>query len=136
MGGGAPRGIVGNVERAGTVVLVVEDEPDIRLFLREFLSEEGYVVVEAADGAEGLEVAARECPDVVILDLLMPRMTGAEFLERYRAPTWDGPRAPVIMASASSKYLGVSLPDTEAHADKPFDIEQLLALIRRFTDGP
>ena len=109
-------------------MLVIDDEPDIRWFLVSFLTDEGYGVVEAGNGEEGLEAALKVRPDLIVLDLVMPLMNGAEFLERYRdAP---GPRAPVIMASASSKYLGVPLPvGADAYADKPFDIERLLGLL-------
>jgi two-component system response regulator MprA len=117
--------------RRRPLVLVIEDEPSIRQFLRAFLTEEGYDVEEAGDGMEGLELATRLRPDVIVCDVLMPRLDGGEFLRRYRAG--PGPHAPVIIASASSKYLGVALPpDADAYAEKPFEIDQLLTLLQRF----
>lgn len=118
-------------ERPRPLVLVVEDEPDIRQFLVGFLTDEGYDVVEARDGLEGLAALAARTPDVIILDLFMPRLNGAEFVAHYRAT--PGPHAPVIVASASSKYLGVPLPPADAYANKPFDIDQLLSLLATFT---
>ena len=116
------------------LVLVIDDEPDIRAFLISFLTDEGYGVVAAQNGEEGLELALRVRPDVIVLDLLMPRVNGAEFLHRYKHT--PAPRAPVIMASASSKYLGVPLPvGADAYADKPFDIERLLSLLAELAPG-
>ena len=121
-------------ELTGPLVLVIDDEPDIRWFLASFLTDEGYRVIEAENGEDGLEVALRLRPDVILLDLLMPRMNGAEFLDRYRLS--PAPRAPVIMASASSKYLGVPLPvGADAYADKPFDIDRLLDLLANLAPG-
>ena len=116
------------------LVLVVEDEHNIRALLSTFLRDEGYDVAEARDGVEGLERVAERSPDVIVCDVSMPRLDGAGFLRSYReAP---GPHAPVIITSAASKYLGGALPpDADAYAEKPYDIEVLLALVERFTTG-
>jgi two-component system, NtrC family, nitrogen regulation response regulator NtrX len=77
-------------------VLIIDDEPNIRRMLRGLLESEGYVVTEAADGAAGVERAVTEDPDVVLLDLVMPRMDG---LAALRGLADRKPRLPVVMMS-------------------------------------
>ncbi len=72
-------------ERVRHKILVVEDEADIRELLRYSLNQEGFAVEEAADGAEALERIARRAPDLVMLDLMLPRMSGLEICRRLRA---------------------------------------------------
>ena len=72
-------------ERIRHKILVVEDEADIRELLRYSLTQEGYAVEEAADGAEALDRITRRAPDLVLLDLMLPRMSGLELCRRLRA---------------------------------------------------
>ena len=81
-------------ERAKAVILVVDDEDEIRELCRVNLEFEGYAVVEASDGVEALMAADREQPDLIFLDLMMPRMDGWEVLRRLTATT-RAPRIPV-----------------------------------------
>src|SRR5512138_3475001 len=75
-------------EPANGKILVVEDDPDIRAILSRFLSRRGYVVKAPEDGAEALELLAREPVDLILYDVRMPRMDGLELLQvvRQRAP--------------------------------------------------
>ncbi len=66
-------------------ILVVDDDPNARLLLRTLLTHAGHRVIEAANGAEGLSAAARDCPDLIVLDLSMPSMSGTEFVRALRA---------------------------------------------------
>ena len=66
-------------------VLTVEDEPDLRLILQDNLEFEGYEVLSASTGEEGLDLAMAKQPDLVLLDLLLPRMSGYEVCRRLRA---------------------------------------------------
>jgi two-component system cell cycle sensor histidine kinase/response regulator CckA len=84
-------------------VLIIDDEPLVRTQLRRTLELRGYTVIDAADGRSGLAAAQASSPDVVILDMTMPDMDGAEVLQRLRA---GGSRVPVII---SSGYLDASL---------------------------
>ena len=70
-------------------VLTVEDEPDLRLILQDNLEFEGYEVLSAATGEEGLDIAMAKQPDLVLLDLLLPRMSGYEVCRRLRAEQLD-----------------------------------------------
>lgn len=78
------------------IILVVEDEEPLRMVLRDVLTVEGYGILEAKNGIEGLELALKEHPDLVLLDILMPKMDGLEMLKNLRADEW-GRRVPVIV---------------------------------------
>lgn len=113
-------------------VLVVDDEADIVSFLTTVLADEGYAVDSARDGVEGVEKIREDRPDVVILDLMMPRMTGFEALDALR----DRPaarRPSIIVLSAKSTHDDI-ITALEKGADdfiaKPFDLEDLLLRIR------
>lgn len=78
------------------IILVVEDEDPLQLVLRDVLTVEGYEVVSAVNGVEGLEMALRDHPDLILLDILMPKMDGLEMLKKLREDEW-GKKAPVIV---------------------------------------
>ncbi|HAS85134.1 MAG TPA: hypothetical protein DCS23_03655 [Candidatus Yonathbacteria bacterium] len=78
------------------IILVVEDEEPMQLVLRDVLKVEGYVVFEAKNGIEGLGLALKEHPDLILLDILMPKMDGLEMLKNLRADEW-GRKVPVIV---------------------------------------
>lgn len=110
-------------------VLVIEDEPAIRRFLRASLAEHGFKVREADTGGEGLHLAETQPPDLVILDLGLPDMDGQEVLRRLRE--WC--RIPVIILSARDQEASkVQALDNGAddYITKPFGIGEMLARIR------
>jgi two-component system response regulator MprA len=117
-------------------ILIVDDEPDIVDFLTTVLADEGYATEIARDGVEALERIDASTPSLVILDLMMPRMTGMEVLDslRRKAPT---PRPSVIVLSAKSTHHDI-LEALEKGADdfiaKPFELEDLLLRIRVWLD--
>ena len=76
-------------DRGPASVLVIDDDPDVRQFIAETLEEQGYRVRQAADGAQGLKEAAREKPDLIILDFIMPGLSGAEVANRLLAKRED-----------------------------------------------
>lgn len=78
------------------IILVVEDEEPLRMVLKDVLTVEGYTILEAKNGIEGLEMAFREHPDLILLDILMPKMDGLEMLKKLREDEW-GKKAPVIV---------------------------------------
>ncbi|NYI06408.1 response regulator [Allostreptomyces psammosilenae] len=112
-------------------VLVVDDSADIRQLIGVNLELEGFEVVTAVDGVEALEAVHRWCPDVVTLDLRMPRLDGLHTVAALRAD----PRTqhlPIVVVSASgprelarARQLGVA-----AAVAKPFDPGQLVAVVR------
>ena len=111
-----------------TRVLVVDDENDIRGLVRELLERAGHDVIEAPDGNEGLRLFYAEHPDVVILDVSMPGLTGWEVLERIR----ELGETPVIMLTANADELD-KVRGLRAGADdyitKPFGRQELLARV-------
>jgi two-component system, OmpR family, KDP operon response regulator KdpE len=114
------------MNKPSNVVLLIDDEPKIRRFLRAGFELRGFVVVEAENAEEGLRVATFNAPDLIILDLALPDLHGAEVLERLRS--WSN--VPVIILSVvASEDEKVRL--LEAGADdymvKPFGMAELLA---------
>jgi two-component system, chemotaxis family, chemotaxis protein CheY len=113
----------------GRYVLVVEDDLDVRETVAEVLTMEGHVVATAKDGLEGLQVARQRPPDVILLDLMMPRMTGWEFRAAQRAdPVLSS--IPVVVVSACSLDVFAEI-DATAYLPKPFDLDKLLAVVER-----
>jgi len=85
-----------------TTILVVEDDPDIRHLVSYKLTKGGFDVVEAPDGAAALRAARESPPDLVLLDVRMPRMSGIEVCRELRAGALD-PRVPIIMLTARAR---------------------------------
>jgi two-component system response regulator MprA len=111
-------------------ILVVDDEPAVRDSLTSSLEFEGYRVAEAADGVAALEEVERTRPDLVVLDVLMPRMDGLTACRRMRA---KGAMMPVLMLTARD-MVGDRVTGLDAGADdylvKPFELDELLARVR------
>ncbi|MES2870436.1 MAG: response regulator [Pseudomonadota bacterium] len=110
-------------------ILVIDDEPQIRKFLRISLVSQGYTVLEAATGAEGLSQAALKQPDVLVLDLGLPDMDGQQVLREFRE--WSS--VPVLVLSVrASEAQKVEALDNGAndYVTKPFGIQEFLARIR------
>ncbi len=111
------------------LILIIDDEPPIRRFLRASLTAEGYGVVEAETGEAGLKLAARQPPDLVILDLGLPDIDGQDVLRRLRE--WLA--APIVILSARDREpQKVEALDNGAddYLTKPFGVGELLARIR------
>ena len=111
-------------------ILVIEDEPQMRLGLRDNLELEGYEVETAIDGDEGLLKAASFAPDLVILDVMLPKKNGFDVCRDLRARSIT---TPIVMLTARSaetdKVLGLEL-GADDYVTKPFSITELLARVR------
>jgi DNA-binding response OmpR family regulator len=122
-------------------VLVVDDDPVILKLLEVNFEMEGFQVVRAADGAEGLERAREMRPDIVVLDVMMPRMTGYEVAKALREDAGTA-HIPIIFVTAraqsSDVERGMEL-GVEDYVTKPFDpldlIDRVNALLARTQDG-
>ena len=118
---------------AAPLILVIEDETAIRDNLRRFLMLEGYSVVTAANGVQGLEVMGLHQPDLVLCDVMMPQMTGFEVLEHMRRDAAFA-NTPVIFLTASadreSITHGLELGALD-YVTKPFSLPELTKLIRQ-----
>src|SRR5215207_2576269 len=123
-----------------THVLIVEDNNDLAFGLRNNLEIEGYSVSVAADGPAGLDAARRLCPDLIVLDLMLPGLDGYRVLRQLRD---DGLTMPVLILTAkgeeADKVLGFRL-GADDYVTKPFGVLELLArveaLLRRGRPGP
>src|SRR5689334_11440410 len=125
---------VAEKERAGgpkmTRILIVEDEPAMVSGLRDNFEFEGYDVITARDGVEGLERALKDSPDLIVLDVMMPRMSGLDVCKQLKAKR---PSIPIIMLTARGqevdKVVGLEL-GADDYVTKPFSIRELLARVK------
>lgn len=117
-------------------ILVIEDDPSIVLGLRMNLEAEGYSVQVAEDGEAGLTQARREESDLIILDLMLPRLNGFEVLRKLRA---ENIRIPAIVLSARDAELDIVMGlefGAEDYVTKPFGLAELLARIKAVLRRP
>lgn len=118
-----------DIAASGKTILVVDDEPRMVEFITMNLELEGFHVVGAANGHEALEKAARDMPDLVILDIMMPYMDGFETLERLRETS----QVPVIFLTAkgeeADRIKGLDL-GADDYIAKPFSTKELISRIR------
>jgi CheY-like chemotaxis protein len=118
---------VSNSER----VLVVEDDGWIRAFMCDVLSDEGYEVIEAADGRTAIRLAAEDSPDIMLLDYAMPDFTGIDVLRHLRSARRTR-SLPVIVVSAYSRVLSEDKLTSVARVlVKPVEAEVLLSAVQR-----
>ena len=110
-------------------ILVIDDQANVRTLLKDYLSNQGYRVVQAQDGQQGLFVARHEHPDLVLLDIMMPNMDGFQFLSAFRKES----EIPVIVVTARDEetdtVLGLEL-GADDFVVKPFRMRELVARIR------
>jgi len=111
-------------------ILIVEDEPGMVAGLRDNFEFEGYQVLSAMDGVSGLERALADTPDLVILDVMMPRMSGLDVCKQLKSKR---PAIPIIMLTARGqevdKVVGLEL-GADDYVTKPFSIRELLARVK------
>jgi CheY-like chemotaxis protein len=114
-------------------VLIVDDDPNLRLLAGAALKRDGYIVIEAGDGIEGLKQYADERPDVIVLDLDMPRLNGIETLKKLRSASSTAKDTPVLILTAhgdeANTRSGFEAGATDYLA-KPFTPPQLTARVR------
>ncbi|MGH2813496.1 MAG: response regulator [Actinomycetota bacterium] len=118
-------------------ILIVDDDPAIRRLLNHSLELEGYLVATASDGEEALDQLPVVDPDVVVLDIMMPRMNGLDVLERIRRDP-DTADLPVILLTAKSAKEDVWegwQRGVDYYMTKPFDVEELLRFIEYVLSG-
>jgi len=119
---------VGGGKRAR--ILIVEDEPAMVAGLRDNFEYEGYEVISAGDGVEGLDRALSENPDLVVLDVMMPRMSGLDVCKQLKVKQ---PALPIIMLTARGqeidKVVGLEL-GADDYVTKPFSIRELMARVK------
>ena len=122
-------------------VLSVEDDPDTRTFVLTVLEENGYIPIMAIDGEEGMEKVRVERPDLIVLDILMPRESGIKMYHELKTdPSMKD--IPVVMLSAISKrtflrstaalteFGNETVPEPHAYLEKPVEPEDLAAILK------
>ena len=115
------------------IILVVDDEPDIALALKDRLEMEGYQIITAADGMEALEKLAETEPALILMDVMMPRMNGFQACRKIKSTTeWS--KIPVILLTAKSqesdKYWGKE-SGCDDYVTKPFEMDEIVGKISR-----
>ncbi len=114
-------------------ILIVDDEPNIVLSLEFLMKREGFQTAVAADGEAALEAVARSKPDLVVLDVMLPRLDGFEVCRRIRADP-DSRSVKVLMLTAKGRETevarGLAL-GADAYVTKPFSTRDVVAQIRR-----
>jgi two-component system alkaline phosphatase synthesis response regulator PhoP len=110
-------------------ILVIDDKKELRMLLKQYLTQEGFEIDTAGDGQEGLFLARQERPDLIILDLMMPEMSGYEFMRIYSKET----DTPIMILTAKTeendKVLGLEL-GADDYVTKPFSMRELTARVR------
>ncbi|MCI0523797.1 MAG: response regulator transcription factor [Acidobacteria bacterium] len=110
-------------------ILIIEDEPDLALGLRNNLEYEGCEVITARDGEEGLRLACQERPDLILLDIMLPRLSGLDVCRQLRG---KGMQTPIIMLTARGqeidKVIGLEI-GADDYVTKPFSLRELLARV-------
>jgi DNA-binding response OmpR family regulator len=118
-------------------ILIIDDEPNIVLSLEYLMKREGFEVAVAGDGEEGLRAMADRCPDLVILDIMLPKLNGFEVCQRIRAePAWGGVRVLMLTAKGRETEMKKGLEvGADAYVTKPFSTRDLVAEIHRLLEA-
>ncbi len=134
-------------------ILIIDDEPDARAFLKAILEENGYETMTAADGEEGLKKAQETPPHLIMLDLMMPKKSGVKFLHEIKKDE-QLKGVPIVVASGARQVTGVDMKHyledqpfqkrkeelkradliitPEAYLEKPINPSELVATIKKF----
>ncbi len=126
----------------GKKVLVVDDDPDVRLFSVTVLEEHGYTPIEASNGEEGLKMIRAEKPDLVILDVLMPRQSGIRLyrelktdksLKNIQVVILSGIAKKTFLRSqkALTEFGGAAVPEPQIYLEKPVEAEELAEAVKK-----
>jgi DNA-binding response OmpR family regulator len=117
----------------GPVVLVADDDEDILSLVAFRLEKAGYAILKASDGEEALALALEQRPDLAVLDVMMPKLTGLEVTERIRAADGDVKNIPIVLLTARVQESDIAR-GFEAGADdyikKPFSPQELRARVQ------
>ncbi len=117
---------------AGRKILIVDDDPTVHDVLRVTLSKEGYRLLHAYDGTEALELVRTHRPDVITLDVMMPRVDGWSVLSELKSDLELAPIPVIMLTIVDERTMGYSLGASE-YMTKPVDRTRLVELVRRFT---
>ena len=120
-------------------ILIVDDEPKLVRLAQEVLLATGFAVIAASNGQQAVEMAALEQPDLILLDIRMPRLDGLETAQRIRAGQGPCAGAPIVALTADAgetERAQAFKAGMDDFLTKPIDAARLLAVAERFTGGP
>jgi DNA-binding response OmpR family regulator len=118
---------------ATKTILVIDDDPDILSALRTVLEKKDYRVLTAVDGNAGLALAEREQPDLVVVDMMMPKKSGFLVLEKLKSRQEAGPRVIMITANEGGRHRAYAeMLGVDDYIRKPFAMERLLESVEKF----
>ena len=134
----APRAVSGATPAAGDLtgksVLIVDDDPTVHDVLRATIAKEGYRLLHAYDGAQALELASAEKPDVITLDVMMPKLDGWNVLGKLKSDPALASIPVIMLTIVDERTMGYSLGASE-YMTKPVDRNRLVELLRRFASA-
>ncbi len=110
-------------------VLVVDDELDVRTFLETLLQKNGYEVITAENGGVGLQMARDNAPDLITLDLMMPRQSGTDMYRKLQKDDATAKIPVIVISGLSGRHLAV--PEPLAVFDKPIQPEEFMAVVEK-----
>lgn len=119
-------------------ILIVDDDVAVRSILTRFLEHEGFKTMVAKDGLEGVELARRHSPDLVIMDVVMPRMNGlqAASLIKYYKPSSDTPLIFLTAKDAEEEIAVAQKARADVYITKPFDARQVTEVVKELLSVP
>ncbi len=117
-------------ERAVPTILIIDDEPSITDVVAEVLTDEGYETLTACGGRDALNVLAERHPDLLLLDLFMPEMSGLDLLAKLQADERLAKIPVVMMTAGAMANLSIGHAGPTQVLAKPFDVDHLLATVR------
>lgn len=121
----------------GKTIMIVDDDVDIHVLVKKTLASLGCVIAEAYDGNEALAMVSRTKPDLLLVDLTMPRVDGWTFIKKYRELT--GSHTPVVVLTSRSGFLDKTvmsrMTDIDAYVTKPFQPTELRAIVQKLLSG-
>jgi two-component system cell cycle response regulator DivK len=115
-------------------ILIIEDQEDNRVIMRDLLSSAGYALIEAVDGEEGVKLACSERPDLILMDIQLPVLDGYEATRRIRAVA-ELKSTPIIAVTSyalSGDEAKTRAAGCNSYVAKPFSPRELLAMVRRY----
>jgi len=125
----------GQVESNGKTVLLVDDDNEIVASMRAVLESKGFRILTASDGNAGLAIAERENPDLIVVDMMMPKKSGFLVVEKIKRST-NAPPMIMITANEGSRHRAYAeLLGVDTYLRKPFAMEKLVDEVRRLTLG-
>jgi DNA-binding response OmpR family regulator len=117
---------------AGKKLLLIDDDPDILAAMKTVLGQRGYEVLTAGDGNAGLAAAERDRPDLVVVDMMMPKKSGFLVVEKLKANRETAPRVIMITANEGSRHRAYAeMLGVDDYLRKPFAMDRLIESVER-----